>query len=115
MDLVISRPMLDHLADVLTRSPLNLTPATAEERVDLIAEYAALRNLLVVGTGVYGFTNLEDRAVLEAALAGRAQYLATFNLRHFAPAAVRDPATGLLRLGSLLIASPPDLLFHLGR
>lgn len=30
MDLVISRPMLDHLADVLTRSPLNLTPATAE-------------------------------------------------------------------------------------
>jgi predicted nucleic acid-binding protein len=109
VDLIVSSPMLERLAEVLTRSPLKLTPVTAQERVDLIAEYAALRSLLVAGTGVYPFTDLEDRTVLEAALAGQADYLATYNLKHFAPAAIEDPATGLLCVGSLLIVDPPTL------
>lgn len=114
VDLVVSVVMLERLAEVLTRPPLSLTPRTAQERVDLIAEYAAMRNLLVVGTGVYAFTDLEDRTVLEAALSGRASHLASYNLKHFAPAAITDPETGALRVGQLLIATPPEVLARIG-
>ncbi len=85
-DLVVSRAMLDRLTDVLRRQPLNLSLALATERSNLIAEMSALSNLPLVDT--------EDRGVLEAALAGHADYLATYNLEDFAPIAVPDPDTG---------------------
>lgn len=113
-ELVASLPMLDRLAEVLTRPPLHLSPATARERADAIGQYAALRNLLVTGTGVYGFTDLEDRSVLEAALAGRADLLATYNLTHFRPAAIEDPGSGFLRVGHVLILDPVAALRVLG-
>ena len=113
-DLVVSRAMLNRLTDVLRRSPLNLSLALATERTDLIAEMAALSNLLVVGGGVMPLGDTEDRGVLEAALAGRADYLATYNLEDFAPVAVRDPDTGHLRVHTLQILHPRILADEIG-
>jgi predicted nucleic acid-binding protein len=109
-DLVVSHAMLERLAAVLRRPPLNLSVELATERVELIAELAALANLLVVGGGVMPLRDVEDRGVLEAALAGRADYLATYNLDDFAAAAERDPETGFLRLRDLVVLHPADLV-----
>ena len=113
-DLVVSRAMLDRLTDVLRRPPLNLGLPLATERSDLIAEMAALSNLLVVGGGVMPLGDIEDQGVLEAALAGRADYLATYNLEDFAPIAVRDPDTGHLLIRTLQILHPRTLAGELG-
>lgn len=108
-DLVVSRAMLDRLIDVLMRPPLRMSLELASARADEIAELAALSNLLVVGGGVLPVSDIEDRAVLEAALAGRAHDLATYNLTDFASAASRDATTGFLRVRDLLILHPLDL------
>lgn len=109
-DLVVSHAMLERLTAVLRRPPLNLSVELATERVELIAELAALGNLLVVGGGVMPLRDVEDRGVLEAALAGRADYLATYNLDDFAAATEHDPETGFLRVRDLLILHPADLV-----
>lgn len=113
-DLVISRTMVDHLTTVLCRPPLNLTLEVATERAELIAELAALPNLMVAGGGVLPLRDVEDRGVLEAALAGRARYLATYNLDDFTGAATRDPDTGYLRIRDLFILHPADLAKEVG-
>jgi len=58
--------------------------------------------------------DIEDRGVLEAALAGRARYLATYNLNDFTGAATRDPDTGYLRVRELFILHPADLAEVIG-
>jgi predicted nucleic acid-binding protein len=98
--------MLDRLTDVLRRPPLNLSLVLATERSNLIAEMSALSNLPLVDT--------EDRGVLEAALAGHADYLATYNLEDFAPIAVPDPDTGRLRVRTLQILHPRTLAGEIG-
>jgi predicted nucleic acid-binding protein len=113
-DLVVSRAMLDRLIDVLRRQPLNLSLALATERSNLIAEMSALSNLLVVGAGVMPLVDTEDRGVLEAALAGHADYLATYNLEDFAPIAVPDPDTGRLCVRTLQILHPRTLADEIG-
>jgi hypothetical protein len=57
---------------------------------------------------------MEDRGVLEAALADRADYLATYNLDAFAAAAEQDRETGFLRVRDLLILHPADLVWIAG-
>lgn len=113
-DLVVSRAMLERLTTVLSRPPLNLSLDLATERVDLIAELAALGNLLVVEGGVMPLRDVEDRGVLEAALAGRADYLATYNLDDFEGAGEADPETGFLRVRELSILHPADLARTVG-
>jgi predicted nucleic acid-binding protein len=113
-DLIISRPMIDRLTAVLCRPPLNLSLELATERTELIAELAALPNLLVAGGGVMPLRDVEDRGVLEAALAGRARYLATYNLDDFTGAATRDRDTGYLRTRDLFILHPADLAAEIG-
>lgn len=113
LGLIVSRAMLDRLSTVLQRPPLNLSVDLAVERTELIGELAVLENLLVVGGGVAPVSDQEDRAVLEAALAGGAAYLATYNLRDFAPPAKRDRKEGLLRFRSLLIGHPKEIAARL--
>src|SRR6185436_19939339 len=114
VDLIISRAMLDRLTDVLRRPPLRLTLETATERTELIAELAALPNLIVAGGGVMPLRDVEDRGVLETALAGRAQYLATYNLDDFTASSTRDPTTGHLCVRDLVILHPRDLAVAIG-
>lgn len=113
-DLIVSRAMLDRLVTVLRRPPLQLTLELATERTELIAELAALPNLIVAGGGVMPLRDHEDRGVLETALAGRAGYLATYNLDDFTGSGVRDAETGHLRVRDLLILHPQDLAPVLG-
>jgi predicted nucleic acid-binding protein len=113
-DLVVSRAMLDRLTDVLQRPPLQLSLALATERTELIAELASLPNLIVTGAGVLPVRDVEDRGVLEAALAGRARYLATYNLGDFESGAVRDPGSGDLRIRELSILPPAEVAERLG-
>ena len=113
-DLVVSRAMVDRLTSVLCRPPLSLSLELATERTELIAELAALPNLVVTGGGVMPLRDIEDRGVLEAALAGRARYLATYNLDDFTGAATRDPGTGHLRVRDLFILHPADLAAAIG-
>src|SRR6185436_3021965 len=101
VDLIISRTMLERLTLVLSRPPLRLTLELATERTELIAELAALPNLIVAGGGVMPLRDVEDRGVLETALAGRAHYLATYNLVDFAGAGTQDPGTSAFRVRDL--------------
>ncbi|MFL5384373.1 MAG: putative toxin-antitoxin system toxin component, PIN family [Longimicrobiaceae bacterium] len=113
-DLVVSRAMLERLTSVLCRPPLRLSLELATERTELIAELAALPNPIVAGGGVMPLRDVEDRGVLETALAGRARYLATYNLADFVGAATRDPDTGDLRIRDLSILHPAALAAKLG-
>ncbi|HEV2148537.1 MAG TPA: PIN domain-containing protein [Longimicrobiaceae bacterium] len=113
-DLVVSHGMLERLTSVLRRPPLNLTLALATERAQLVGELAALPNLLVLGGGVMPLRDVEDRGVLEAALAGRAGWLATYNLADFSGIAEPDPETGFLRVRGVLIVHPADFAQTMG-
>ena len=112
VDLVISRAMLDRLAAVLRRPPLRLSLELATERTEVIAELAALPNLIVAGGGVLPLRDVEDRGVLEAAIAGRANYLATYNLADFTIEA--GPGAGRLRVRDVEILHPAELASELG-
>jgi predicted nucleic acid-binding protein len=114
-DLVISRAMLDRLTSVLRRPPLNLSLALATERAELIAELAALPNLIVAGGGVMPVRDVEDRGVLESAVAGGAHYLATYNLDDFRAVATPDPESGTLGVRDLWIVHPAVLAERIGR
>lgn len=113
-DLIVSRAMVDQLVTVVRRPPLSLTLELATEYSEVIAELAALPNLIAAGGGVMPVRDIEGRGVLETALAGRARYLATYNLDDFAEGAVRDPETGHLRVRDLLILHAHDLAALLG-
>ena len=68
-----------------------------------------LRLSAVAGGGVMPLRDVEDRGVLETALAGRARYLATYNLDDFAGAATQDADTGALRVRDLTLLHPVEL------
>lgn len=112
-DLVTSWPMLERLTVVLQRPPLHLPLDLALERVETIADLSALPNLLVVGGGILPVRDLEDRGVLEAALAGHAQYLATYNLVDFEHAATGGDRAGGLYVRDLRILHPRELAAEL--
>jgi hypothetical protein len=87
VQLVVSFGMLDRLEAVLV-GKLGVTPATARLRRELVAMIAELGPedgpaLTLGGTGVVPVLDVEDGHVLETALAGRAGWLVTANLRDF--------------------------------
>lgn len=56
----------------------------------------------------------EDGRVLEAALAGRADFLVTYNVSDFLPACARHPETGHPECLGVQVVKPSDLAMHLG-
>lgn len=94
--LVISFGMLDRLEAVLV-GKLGVAPSTARLRRELVAMIAELGPeggpaLTLGGTGVLPVLDVEDGHVLETALAARADWLVTANLRDFTqPSRLRLP------------------------
>jgi hypothetical protein len=87
LQLVVSFGMLDRLALVLVRD-FGVEPLAAEKAMQAIAAIAALgpagdHPYAVIGGGVYPIRDTEDRHVLEVAVAGEADVLATANLADF--------------------------------
>jgi predicted nucleic acid-binding protein len=88
VQLVISWGMLDRLEDVL-RQQLGIARGTAQRYRASLAALAVAGpsglppSLTLGGTGVVPLHDLEDRHVLETALAGRADWLVTANLADF--------------------------------
>ncbi len=87
LQLVVSLGMLERLGSVLVRA-LGVDAAAAEAALRAIAGIASLgpagdHPYAVVGGGVYPIRDEEDRHVLEIAIAGRADVLATANLADF--------------------------------
>lgn len=56
----------------------------------------------------------EDARVIEAALAGRATFLVTYNIKDFLPACTRHPVTGHPECLGVQVIQPHDLAVHLG-
>jgi predicted nucleic acid-binding protein len=111
--LVTSWPMLERLAEVLPRPPRNLNLDLALERAEEIADLSALPNLLVVGGGILPVRDSEDGGVLETAVAGRAHYLATYNLADFEGAARQGIGANPRQLHELRILHPRELAAEL--
>lgn len=123
LQLVISFPMLDRLAQVLRRG----FAAHADTARDLTAAIGAIAaagpageepHIVLGGTGVLPMRDAEDQGVLETALAGKAHLLATANLADFpvgqsvlGKARVYTPPQG----GTLLIAHPDHVANMLRR
>lgn len=120
IQLIVSWSMLSRLASVLRRKHV---PETAVDMlVDAIAGYAALGPAtmpphVVLGGGVEPIRDLEDAGVLDAAVAGRADFLVTRNLRDFANYHVLGQSDRLARGSvlryptaghSLMVAHPED-------
>lgn len=87
VQLVVSFGMLDRFEDVLVRA-LGVDPEAARERRDLVAAFASLGpvgrpSLTLGGTGTVPMIDAEDAHVADTALAGRADWLVTANLRDF--------------------------------
>ena len=87
VQLVVSLGMLDRLAAVFVRD-FDMSPSLADAVVQNIAAIplfgpAEEHPHVVVGGSVYPMADEEDRHVLEVAVAGRADVLATANLRDF--------------------------------
>jgi predicted nucleic acid-binding protein len=88
VQLVISWGMLDRLEDVL-RHQLGIARGTAQRYRASLAALAVAGpsglppSLTLGGTGVVPLHDVEDRHVLETALAGRADWLVTANLADF--------------------------------
>jgi predicted nucleic acid-binding protein len=87
LQLVVSFGMLDRLALVLVRD-FSAEPLAADAAMRAIGAIAALGpagdySYVVIGGGVYPIRDTEDRHVLEVAVAGEADVLATANLADF--------------------------------
>lgn len=81
VDIIISWGMLDRLRDVLSR--IGFTEELAERQIQAIAGIADYPRLVLGGTGVIPIRDEEDAAVLETAIAGRADALLTRNFADF--------------------------------
>jgi PIN domain len=121
VQLVVSLGMLDRLERVLVRV-LAVDPETARERRELIAAFASLGpaggpSLTLGGAGTMPMIDAEDAHVLDTALAGRADWLVTANLRDFAAPSraqvkvhgVRDGLVVLSAATSRLLVLDPRL------
>jgi hypothetical protein len=87
LQLVISLGMLDRLALVFVRE-FGIDPATADAAMRAIGAIASLGPAgdypyVVIGGGVYPIRDVEDRHVLEVAVAGDADVLVTANIADF--------------------------------
>jgi hypothetical protein len=98
LQLVVSLGMLERLGSVLVRV-LGVEPAVAETALRAIAGIASLgpagdHPYAVVGGGIYPIRDEEGRHMLEIAVAGGADVLATANLADFDMADVEWVADG---------------------
>jgi|SRR5579859_599470 len=110
LQLVVSWGMLDRLEAVLT-DQLGFRASTARDLVDAIASYAEQGpSLTLGGVGVIPIHDLEDRRVLETAIAGRAKALVTIDFDGFASADFKAPQVG--RLAKLTRAGHDLYLVH---
>lgn len=115
--LVASLNMFERLQERL-EDAAGLAPAEAAE---VISFYRALADppglltrqapVIALGSSVHA---QEDARVLEAALAGRAEYLVTYNLDDFLPACTPHPLTRHPQCLGVQIIKPSDLALHLG-
>jgi predicted nucleic acid-binding protein len=112
VQLVISWGMLERLSSVLIER-LNVSRLVTESYIQAIQEYAELGSLRgtqlpLGGTGVIALRDVEDRHVLETALAGYASALVTMNLKDFSSSNTRiiDPERHL-------IYNAPHYSFHI--
>ena len=85
VELVISWGMLNRLQQVLEEQcQFREFPETAAAYVSAIRDYAQFSpSLTLGGTGIIPIQDVEDRHVLETALAGRATALVTANFKDF--------------------------------
>ncbi len=82
VELVISWGMLNRLQTVLIR--LGIEQQKVFNHIDTIRAYTTLNpSLTLGGTGVIPLQDEEDRHVLETAIAGKADFLITANLKDF--------------------------------
>jgi hypothetical protein len=116
VQLIVSWGMLDRLRKVFV-ADWQVDPATTDEIITSIVRYAHLGphatgpQLALGGTGLLPLTDSEDAHVLDTAIAGEADILATANLKDFLPpgAEVLVPdrlASFAHPKGRLLIAHP---------
>jgi hypothetical protein len=106
IQLIISWGMLDRLERVL-RSELGIEPATAYARCRQLARYARQGpSLTLGGTGVLPMRDIEDRHVLETALAGEADWLVTANLKDFAKGSRAKMRVRIVVPGRLVVHRP---------
>lgn len=115
--LVFSRNMAARLAARLE----DVAGLPADEAEAVALAYAALadppglvtrqRPIVALGTGPHAE---EDARVAEAALAGRADYLVTYNVEDFMPAAMPHPVTGAPSILGVQLVRPYDLGRALG-
>lgn len=87
VQLIISWGMLNRLSSVLVEK-LKIPDDIADLYIDTIKDYAEARivgspQLTLGGTGVIPLHDIEDRHVLETALAGQASILVTANIKDF--------------------------------
>lgn len=82
--LIVSWGMLNHLDNILQKPPFLMTFDESKCYIKGIVGYAIIGPTLTLGgTGLVPIQDEEDRHVLETAIAGRANILATFNYRDF--------------------------------
>jgi predicted nucleic acid-binding protein len=97
LQLVVSLGMLERLAMVFVR--MGLDSETAEVATRAIGTIASLGpagdySYVVLGGGVYPIRDTEDRHVLEVAVAGEADVIATANLADFDMEGIEKVADG---------------------
>lgn len=115
--LVFSYNMAERLAERLE----DVVGLSSAEAVVVTAAYVALADppglltrdqpVVALGTGPHAE---EDARVVEAALAGRANYLVTYNVADFLPAATPHPTTGRASILGVEIVRPYDLALIAG-
>ena len=82
--LIVSWGMLNHLNTILQDPPFLTNVEETKCYIDGILGYATIGPTLTLGgTGLVPIQDEEDRHVLETAIAGRANILATFNYSDF--------------------------------
>jgi PIN domain len=125
LQLVISLGMLERLAAVLVRV-FSVERAAAEIAARAIGDIAALGPAgdfpyVLAGGGVYPIRDSEDRHVLEVAVAGRADVLATANLADFEMDGIAKVGNGsrvrayTTIAGTKLVIAHPDVARNLLR